>query len=249
MSMIGKTALVTGGGSGIGRAACLALARAGATVIIAERSAATGEAVAEEIEALQARARFIPVDVAEWASVADMMDQAVADFGRIDCAFNNAGIVDGSRSLLTSTQENWDAIMSVNLQGVWLCMQVQLDHMIAHGGGSIVNNASRSGLRGVPTDAVYGAAKHGVVGLTKAAAVEFGEKGIRVNAICPGLVDTPLTRERFGAGFNEKAAMANPMQRAALPDEIAAAVLWLCSDASSFVNGVALPIDGGSVAR
>ncbi|WP_176597913.1 SDR family NAD(P)-dependent oxidoreductase [Sphingobium sp. 15-1] len=249
MNMIGKTALVTGGGSGIGRAACLALARAGAAVIIAERSAAAGEAVAKEIKALQGQAGFIPVDVGERASVADMMKQAVADFGKIDCAFNNAGIVDGSRSLLTSTQENWDAIMSVNLQGVWLCMQAQLDHMIANGGGSIVNNASRSGLRGVPTDAVYGAAKHGVVGLTKAAAVEFGSKGVRVNAICPGLVDTPLTRERFGVGFDEKATMANPMQRAALPEEIAAAVLWLCSDASSFVNGVALPIDGGSVAR
>jgi NAD(P)-dependent dehydrogenase (short-subunit alcohol dehydrogenase family) len=249
MSMKGKTALITGGGSGIGRAACLALAHAGAAVVIAERSRENGEAVAAQIAAEQGNALFLHVDVRERSSIEEMMRKAVGHFGRIDCAFNNAGIVDGSRSLLSSTQANWDAVMTVNLQGVWMCMQAQLDHMIANGQGSIVNNASRSGLRGVPSDAVYGAAKHGVIGLTKAAAVEFGPQGIRVNAVCPGLVDTPLTRERFGDSFDEKAASANPMQRAARPEEIGAAVLWLCSDASSFVNGVALPIDGGSVAR
>ena len=249
MSMKGKTALITGGGSGIGRAAGLALSAAGAAVVIAERSPETGEAVAAEIAAAQGRAIFIHADVGERSSIEEMIRKAVEHFGRIDCAFNNAGIVDGSRSLLSSTQANWDAVMSVNLQGVWMCMQAQLTHMIANGRGSIVNNASRSGLRGVPSDAIYGAAKHGVVGLTKAAAVEFGGQGVRVNAICPGLVDTPLTRSRFGKGFAEKAVMANPMQRAAQPEEIGAAVLWLCSDASSFVNGVALPIDGGSVAR
>lgn len=244
-----KVALVTGGASGIGRASCIALAHAGARVVVADRSEGLGNEVVAEIQKLGREAIFVPVDVSDAASVESMISAAVARFDRIDCAFNNAGIPDGSRSLLTSTQDNWDAVMSVNLEGVWLCLKAELEHMIEQGGGSIVNNSSRSGITGVPTDAVYGAAKHGVVGLTKAAAVEFARQGVRVNAICPGLVDTALTRKRFGPGFDALAKGANPMGRAADAEEIAEAVVWLCSDASSFVTGIALPIDGGRSAH
>jgi NAD(P)-dependent dehydrogenase (short-subunit alcohol dehydrogenase family) len=139
--------------------------------------------------------------------------------------------------------------MSVNLEGVWHCMKAELDHMLTRGKGSIVNNASRSALVGVPSDGVYGAAKHGVVGLTKAAAIEFASKGIRINAVCPGLVETALTRTRFGDELATRAKLANPLGRVAQPEEIAEAVLWLCSDAASFVVGVALPVDGGATAR
>lgn len=242
----GRVALVTGGASGIGRAAAAALVEAGAAVMIADRDEVRGR---ETATMLGPHADFTPVDVSVAASVADMVGATLSRFGRLDCAFNNAGIPDGARSLLSSSQANWDAVMATNLEGVWLCMKAELDNMLAQGGGVIVNNASRSALVGVPTDAVYGAAKHGVVGLTKAAAVEFGSRGVRVNAICPGLIDTPLTRTRFGDAFDAKAAGANPLGRAARPEEIGRAVAWLCSDAASFVTGVALPIDGGATAR
>lgn len=247
--MKGKTALVTGGASGIGRAACIAFARAGARVAVADRSVDMGRQVVADIERLGGQALFVAVDVSHASSVAEMVDAVIRRFGRIDCAFNNAGIPDGSRSLRTSTQANWDAVMAVNLEGMWLCLKAELDHMIAQGGGSIVNNSSRSGITGVPGDAIYGAAKHGVIGLTKAAAVECARHGLRVNAVCPGLVDTALTRARFGADFDDLAKGANPMGRAAQPEEIAEAVVWLCSDAASFINGVALPIDGGRSAH
>lgn len=245
----GKVALVTGAASGIGEGAARVLARAGAAIVVADRDVARGRQVAAALECDGASAFFVEVDVADRGSVGAMIEATLTRFGRLDCAFNNAGIADGARSLRTSSQENWDRVMAVNLAGVWICMQAELDHMLAHGGGAIVNNASRSGLRGVPTDAIYGAAKHGVIGLTKAAAVEFADRRIRVNAVCPGLIDTLLTRERFGDDFDSRAAGANPMGRAATPDEVGHAVLWLCSEASSFVTGVALPIDGGSTAR
>lgn len=245
----GKVALVTGGASGIGESAARLCAQAGAHVVVADRDARRGAAVAAAIARDGAAACFVEVDVSDRGSVDALIGATLDRFGRLDCAFNNAGIADGARSLLTSSQENWDRVIGINLEGVWLCMQAELSHMLAHGGGTIVNNASRSGLRGIPSDAIYGAAKHGVIGLTKAAAVEFADRNIRVNAICPGLIDTALTRERFGAELAERAASANPMGRAAHADEVAHAVLWLCSDASSFVTGVALPVDGGSTAR
>lgn len=245
----GKVALVTGAASGIGEGAAHVMARAGAAVVVADRDAGRGRAVVSALAAGGAQASFVEVDVSDRASVAAMMAATLDRFGRLDCAFNNAGVADGARSLLTSSQENWDRVMTINLEGVWLCMQAELDHMLAHGGGAIVNNASRSGLRGIPSDAIYGAAKHGVIGLTKAAAVEFADRGIRVNAICPGLIDTALTRGRFGADLAARAVGANPMGRAATSEEVGHAVLWLCSEASSFVTGIALPIDGGSTAR
>ncbi|WP_110947831.1 glucose 1-dehydrogenase [Pseudomonas bohemica] len=245
----GKVALVTGGASGIGRATALQFAQEGAAVVVADVNATAGEVLVSEIVRGGGRALFISVDVCDVASVKSMVKTTVESFGGLDCAFNNAGIPDGASSLLTSTQDNWDRVMAVNLEGVWHCMRAELDHMLSVGKGAIVNNSSRSGLVGIPSDGVYGAAKHAVIGLTKAAAVEFASRGVRVNAVCPGLVETALTHTRFGDGLQTRSAIANPLGRMAQPQEIAQAVVWLCSDAASFVVGVALPVDGGSTAR
>lgn len=244
-----KIALITGAGSGIGAAAAEVFAREGATVVVADRDVAAGQAIAASIAQRGGRALFVAVDVADAQSVTDMIAGAVATYGRIDCAFNNAGVPDRSSSLLTSDQANWDRVMATNLEGLWHCLRLEIEQMLVQGTGAIVNNASRSALVGIPTDAIYGAAKHGVIGLTRAAAVEFAGRGVRVNAICPGLVETPLTKERFGDRLAGVAANANPLGRMAQAREIAEAAAWLCSDASSFVVGVALPIDGGATAR
>lgn len=245
-----KVALVTGAASGIGRATAIAFARLGAAVAIADADAQRGAEVVHHITgSLGGQALFIGVDVTDPDSVQNMVRTTVKQFGALDCAFNNAGVPDKSSSLRVSTQENWDRVMSVNLEGVWHCMRAELDHMLIAGKGAIVNNASRSGLVGVPSDGIYGAAKHGVIGLTKAAAVEFASKQIRVNAVCPGLVETALTQARFGDDLVARSRLANPLGRMAQPEEIAEAVVWLCSDAASFVVGVALPVDGGATAR
>lgn len=244
-----KIALITGGASGIGAAAVEVFAREGAAVVVADRDVALGRAVASAVAERGGRSLFVPVDVADAQSVADMIAAGVAAFGRIDCAFNNAGVPDRSTSLLTSDQANWTRVMTINLEGLWHCLRLEIEQMLEQGSGAIVNNASRSALVGIPTDAIYGAAKHGVVGLTRAAAVEFAARGVRVNALCPGLVETPLTQERFGGRLSSVAAKANPLGRLAHPREIAEAAAWLCSDAASFVVGVAMPIDGGATAR
>ncbi|MGF6507977.1 glucose 1-dehydrogenase [Paraburkholderia sp. 32] len=245
-----KVALVTGAASGIGRATAIAFARVGAAVVVADADAQRGAEVVHYItESLGEQSLFVAVDVTDPDSVERMVRTTVSHYGALDCAFNNAGVSDKSSSLRVSTQDNWDRVMSVNLEGVWHCMRAELDHMLAAGKGAIVNNASRSGLVGVPSDGIYGAAKHGVIGLTKAAAVEFASKQIRVNAVCPGLVETALTQARFGDDLVPRSRLANPLGRMAQPEEIAEAVVWLCSDAASFVVGVALPVDGGATAR
>ncbi|SAK91326.1 short-chain dehydrogenase/reductase SDR [Caballeronia pedi] len=249
-NLVGKVALVTGGASGIGRATAIEFARRGAAVVVADADATGGKETVSYIETnCDARAMFVGVDVTDAVSVEAMIRSTVEHFGALDMAFNNAGVPDRAASLHVSTQENWDRVMSVNLEGVWHCMKAELDQMLLAGKGAIVNNASRSGLVGVPSDGVYGAAKHGVVGLTKAAAIEFAGKGVRINAVCPGLVETALTRARFGDELAARAKLANPLGRMAQAEEIASAVVWLCSDAASFVVGVALPVDGGATAR
>lgn len=245
----GKVALVTGGASGLGRAAVELFASEGASVVILDHSRAQGEAAAAAVRSQGAQVLFLETDVSVRAAVDRSFEQAVEHFGRIDCAFNNAGVPDGSRSLVDSTQANWDRVISINLEGIWHCMTAEIRHMLRTGGGTIVNMSSRTGLVGAPTDAIYGASKHGVIGLTKSAAVEFAARGIRINAVCPGLIRTPLTEDRFQDKLDTMQSAVNPLGRIGRPEEVADVVAWLCSDASSFVVGVALPVDGGATAR
>ena len=182
-----------------------------------------------------------------------MVDQAVEAFGSLDCAFNNAGISGGRDRLLTADyrEEDWDRVLSINLKGVWLCMKAEIPHMLKQGGGAIVNTASIAGLAGLSGTVAYVAAKHGVTGLTKAAAVEYATSGIRVNAVCPGYIQTPLVQPIFqeNDGMEERVASRHPMGRLGEPEEIAQAVLWLSSDKAAFVTGHNMPVDGGYMAQ
>ncbi|WP_089338906.1 glucose 1-dehydrogenase [Blastococcus mobilis] len=246
----GRVAIVTGGNSGIGRAAALALARAGARVVIGARREPEGAAVVAEIEAEGGAATFVPTDVTQEADVRRMVETAVQTHGRLDIAVNNAGAntSTGAFPALTDLEEvDWDRIVDVNLKGVWLSMKHELRPMLAAGSGVIVNTSSVAGLVGIRNSAAYTASKHGVVGLTKAAALEVGGRGVRVNAICPGTVDTPMLERLLEAQPERRAAYAavEPLGRMAAPREVAGVVLFLCSDAASYLTGAAIPVDGG----
>ncbi len=241
-----KVVLVTGGASGIGAAAAAAFARAGAQVMIADRDEEGGQALAASLTLEGHAARFFAVDIADAASARAMVSGCIEAFGGLDHALNNAGFVDQAEDLTKTGDADWERLVAVNLGGIRHSMVAELDHMSAHGGGTIVNTSSRAGLRGVARSAAYSATKHGIIGLTKSAAVEFGQRGVRVNAICPGLVATPLVVSKFGAELPELEKSMNPMGRIGQPEEIAAAVLWLSSPAASFVTGIALPVDGGA---
>jgi len=250
-SCMGKVVLVTGGSAGIGKASAEALAAEGASVALADLDEARGEQVAAAITAKGGRAEFHRVDVADDASVADLLAWTHERFGGLDAAFNNAGIEGQPAITGECTVENWQRTIAVDLTGVWLCMRHELPLLLRRGGGSIVNCASVAGLVGFASIPAYTAAKHGVVGLTKTAALEYAEHGIRVNALCPGVIDTEMV-ERFTGGSTqaEEAMIATePIGRLGRPDEIADAVVWLCSDRSTFVTGQAIAIDGGFVAR
>ncbi|MBI2770160.1 MAG: SDR family oxidoreductase [Burkholderiales bacterium] len=246
----GKTALVTGAGGGIGRAAALAFARAGARVAVVDIASAAGEETAQLIRAAGGDARFMRADVTRTADVQAMVADTVAAWGRLDCAFNNAGIEEEHMRLAECSEETFDRIMAVNVKGVWLCMKHQLGQMLAQGGGAIVNTASVAGLVGAPKMAAYSASKHAVIGLTKSAAVEYGRKNIRVNAICPGIIRTAMYDRAIAADpqVEAHAAGLHPLGRLGLADEVAAVALWLCSDAASFVTGHAHTVDGGMTA-
>jgi NAD(P)-dependent dehydrogenase (short-subunit alcohol dehydrogenase family) len=246
-----KVALVTGGASGIGRATALAMAREGARVAVADR---TEESAAATVALISAggggQAIAIGGDVTSEDQVAAMVARTVAAYGRIDCAFNNAGVAGGSvgpgrQRLHELSQASFDTMLAINLRGVWLCLKHEIAQMLAQGGGgAIVNTASIAGLIGLATSGHYVAAKHGVVGLTKTAAIEYAQDGIRVNCVNPGYITTPMTKEVVETRFESVMAKV-PMNRMGVPDEIAEAVVWMCSDKASFMTGASQVVDGG----
>ncbi|MCP1470425.1 NAD(P)-dependent dehydrogenase (short-subunit alcohol dehydrogenase family) [Sphingobium sp. OAS761] len=243
----GKVATVTGGGGGIGRATALAFAGSGAAVLVSDVNDADGEETVAMIAALGGRAAYKRCNVADPAEVKAMVAAAVERFGRLDCAFNNAGI--NSVTVDEYDDAVWDRSISINLTGVMYCMREAAEVMLQQGGGAIVNTASINGLVGNPSQPAYTAAKHGVVGLTRHAALRWAKCGIRVNAVCPGVIETPMSAQ--AAADPQARAMIEgmtPMGRMGRPEEIAAAVLWLCSDAASFVTGHPLLVDGGVTA-
>ncbi|MGH7963220.1 MAG: SDR family oxidoreductase [Candidatus Binatia bacterium] len=247
----GKIALVTGGGSGIGRATALALAKEGATVVVSDIVVAGGEETVRLIKDAGGEASFIKADVAKNAEVEDLIKKTVETYGRLDCAFNNAGIEGEMSTTVDCSEENWDRIIAINLTGVWLCLKHEIPQMLKQGGGAIVNTASVAGLVGFQGLSAYVASKHGVNGLTKTAALEYAKQGIRVNAVCPGVIHTPMLDRLFSSqpGAGETIAAMEPVGRLGKPEEIAAAVVWLCSDAASFVTGLPMAVDGGLIAQ
>ncbi|MGR8918803.1 MAG: SDR family oxidoreductase [Gammaproteobacteria bacterium] len=246
-----KVILVTGGASGIGRASALALAAAGARVMVADLAEAGCRDTVAAIGGAGGEADLQTVDVADEAQVEQLVAATVERFGALDCAFNNAGIGGVMGKTAEYPSDDWSRVLAVNLTGVYYCMKHELRHMCAAGRGSIVNTASVAGLIGMAGAPAYVAAKHGVVGLTKCAALEYAKDNIRINAVCPGGVRTNMTESADKAlpGFLDKLAKHEPMGRVAEPEEIASAVVWLCSDGASFMTGQAMAVDGGFVAR
>ena len=247
----GKVALVTGAGSGIGRATALVFAREGAKVVVADIVAEGGQETVQQIEVAGGEAIFVKADVSQAADVETLITQTVETYGRLDCAFNNAGIEGGMKLTIDCTKEEFDRTIAVNLTGVWLCMKYEIQQMLSQGSGAIVNTASAAGLVGFPSLPDYVASKHGVVGLTKTAALEYAKSGIRVNAVCPGVIQTPMVERgaQLSPGFDELALSMEPVGRFGQPSEIGEAVVWLCSDAASFVTGHPMVVDGGLVAQ
>jgi NAD(P)-dependent dehydrogenase (short-subunit alcohol dehydrogenase family) len=249
--LAGKVTLVTGAGGGIGRATAVVLGQGGAKVLVSDVSTRRGEETAGLVRAAGAETEFFKADVSRAADVEALIAAAVKRWGRLDCAHNNAGISGTVVNVADDTEENWDRTLTVDLKGVWLCMKYEIKQMLQQGGGSIVNTASTAGLLGAVRMGAYAAAKHGVVGLTRTAALEYARSNIRVNAICPGVVGTPVILGWFEANERLKKAMIaqEPIGRVGEPEEIGNAVAWLFSDRASFVTGAAIPIDGGMTAQ
>jgi NAD(P)-dependent dehydrogenase (short-subunit alcohol dehydrogenase family) len=242
-----KVALVTGAASGMGLATAQAFAGAGATVVLADFREDVVKAEAKKLVSAGHKAIGIRCDVSDDAQVAAMVDRVVAEFGKIDAAFNNAGVMARIAPTAESSREEWDRVIGINLRGVWICMKEELRQMVRQGSGTIVNNASVGALTGNPGIGSYIASKHGVVGLTRTAALEYVKQGIRVNAVNPGLIDTQIARDVVSGDEQAYGEIAKsvPIGRAGRPEEIASAVLWLCSPGSSYVVGQAITVDGG----
>ncbi len=248
-----KIALVTGAGSGIGRASSLILAREGAKVVVSDINASGAEETLSTIKQSGGDGIFVHADVSKAGDVQALVAQVVETYGRLDCAYNNAGIEGYMSGRLHEYPEDiWDRLIDINLKGVWLCLKYEIPEMLKQGGGAIVNTASAAGLVGSRRLAAYVASKHAVVGLTKAAALEYARDGIRVNAVCPGIIDTPMV-ERLIAGredeYEGSIPSRQPIGRLGTPEEIAESVAWLCSDAASLVTGMAMAVDGGFTAQ
>ena len=252
-----KVALVTGGSSGIGRATALAFAREGAQVVVsANMNIQSGAETVRLIREAGGEAIFVKADVSLAAGVKALVDKTIETYGQLDCAFNNAGAAGEVAPVADCSEENWDRVININLKGVWLCMKYEIPHMLKGGGGAIVNTSSIAGLVGGASAPAYIASKHGVLGLTKSAALAYAQEGVRVNAVCPGYIQTPMLdhileelpeseRPEAEARWIDLA----PLGRIGRPEEIAEAVVWLCSDAASFVTGHPMVVDGGYVVR
>ncbi|MBN2099598.1 MAG: SDR family oxidoreductase [Dehalococcoidia bacterium] len=247
----GKVVLVTGGGSGIGRATSLAFVSEGARVVIDDINVEGGEETLAMVRSAGGEGVFVKADVSNAAEVEAMVQKAMDIYGHLDCACNNAGVGEPLKRVHNTSEDNWDRVMATNLKGVYLCMKYEIPPMLKQGKGAIVNTASLAGLKGLSGQASYVASKHGVVGLTKSAAIEYATLGIRINCICPGVINTPLIapnmkdRPHVEKGYIDM----EPIGRLGRPEEIASAVLWLCSDEASFVVGSVFSVDGGVVAR
>jgi NAD(P)-dependent dehydrogenase (short-subunit alcohol dehydrogenase family) len=245
-TLAGKVAIVTGGAGGIGLACVRSFLDHGASVVIADRDEAAGKVAVANLRA-GARAVFVPTDVTEASSANAMVAAALDNFGHLDIAHNNAGVEAAGSQVAEMSDDDWHRVIAVNLTGMWHCMRAEIPAILASGGGSIINTASALGLVALPGQASYVASKHGVIGLTKAAALEYASRGIRINAVCPGVVRTAMIDEVAASDptFMDAMLAAHPLGRIAQPAEIAQTVLWLASSASSFVTGSALAVDGG----
>ncbi|MFO7916490.1 MAG: SDR family oxidoreductase [Anaerolineae bacterium] len=249
--LAGKVALVTGGSAGIGRATALAFAAQGVKVVVADIDVSGGEETVRMIQGEGSDGLFVETDVSQSQDVQAMVERTIEAYGRLDFAFNNAGI-EGERAPTADTnEENWDRVIDINLKGVWLCMKYEIPHMLETGGGAIVNTSSAAGRVGFAQIPAYTASKHGVIGLTKAAALEYATENLRVNAVCPGVIDTAMVERYIGDDeeSREQLISSQPIGRLGRPEEVADVVVCLCAEGTSFVTGVAMPADGGYIAQ
>jgi NAD(P)-dependent dehydrogenase (short-subunit alcohol dehydrogenase family) len=247
----GKVALVTGAAAGIGRATAIAYAENGAKVVVCDIDAEGGEDTVGQIRNQGGEAIFVQADVSDEAEVERLLSTTMHEFGRLDFAFNNAGIEGVPGPLHETQEENWQRTMKVNVEGVWRCMRNEIPLMQKNGGGTIINCSSVAGMRGIQGMSAYSASKHAVNGLTRSAALDYARENIRINAICPGAVKTPMIDRYTGGDAKVEAALSEsePVGRMGRPEEIAAAVMWLCDEDSAFVTGAIIPVDGGWTAR